>query len=438
METRPHNEGIESNAEHINWNIKTEAEESAEYLAALGLSNTPSRRPFAYKIPAGAKLNRLSTSNNPRPKEEATQSVERTYEDGLASDDDVYVAYAERREVDDRQDSEDADEGLHLLHEEGRPLRRRRSNDITNRTPTLLRDDAAHPSHVVLTYASPISSEERLLQSTPEPPETDLTAENTEHESPIPPSDKGPRPKVIRFFSRVRITSGVGRSRSPRRANRDTSIPVDPVPQRLSDVPQRSRNGSRSHSVASSLSDSSSISAPLRASSSAPPRIATTRHSNKVGRQAVFKQQRTRASLSQVLDPSSANEWLKTVAAQDRQRHAAKKGRTWDETLSQRREMERRRDQMRGTSALPAWSPIIDDDSEDEEAERAAAEALRKTEADVLYGRWPWRLFNFYVSVPWFLRCYSNSTFSIGNRCVRHCAVVLIPISKTNTKKPQF
>ena len=38
MEIRPHNEIIESNGKYINWNIKTEAEESAEYLAALGLS----------------------------------------------------------------------------------------------------------------------------------------------------------------------------------------------------------------------------------------------------------------------------------------------------------------------------------------------------------------------------------------------------------------
>ena len=384
-------------------------------------------------------MNRLSTSSNPQPKGEATRSVKRTYEDRLANDNDVYVAYAERPEVDDRQDSEDADEGLHLLHEEGRPLQKRRSNDILNRIPTLLKDDAAHPSHVVLTRASPISSEERLLQSTPEPPETDLTAENTEHESSIPPSDKGPRPKVVRFFSRVRITSGVGRSRSPRYANRDSSTPADPAPRRLSDVSQRSGNGPGSHSVASSLSDSSSISAPLRASSSAPPRIAAIRHNNKMGRQAVFKQQRTRASLSQVLDPSSTNEWFNSVAAHDRQRHATKKGRTWDETLSQRREMERRRKQMRGTSALPAWAPIIDDDSEDqdEEAERAAAEALRKTEADVLYGRWPWRLFSFYVSVPWFFAACSNS-FSIGSRCVQRCAVVLIPISKTNTRNHKF
>ena len=338
------------------------------------------------------------------------------------------------RGVDDRQDSEDADEGLHLLHEEGRPLRRRCSNDILNGISTLFKDDAAHPSHAVLTRASPLSSEERLLQSTPEPPETDLTAENTEHESSIPPSDKGPRPKVIRFFSRVRITSGVGRSRSPRCANRDSSTPADPPLRRLSDVSQRSGNGPGSHSATSSLSGSSSISAPLRASSSAPPRIAAVRHNNKIGRQAVFKQQRTRASLSQVLDPSSTNEWLKSLAAHDRQRHAAKKGRTWDETLNQRREMERRRKQMRGTSALPAWAPDTDDDSWDEEAERAAAEALRKTEADVLYGRWPWRLFNFYVGVPWFFSACSNSTFSIGNRCVRLCAVVLIPIPKTNTR----
>lgn len=57
---------------------------------------------------------------------------------------------------------------------------------------------------------------------------------------------------------------------------------------------------------------------------------------------------------------------------------------------------------MRDAPALSAWAPITDDDSEDE-AERTAAEALRKTEADVLYGRWPWRLLNFYVSAPWFM-----------------------------------
>jgi len=405
MDTRPHNETNESSSGNIHWSIKTQAEESAEYLATLGLSPCSELTArSAYKFPPEAKLNRLSTSNKPRPKEDATRPVERTIEDELASDDHVYAAYTERHDADNQQDNEDADEGLHLLHEEGQRLRKRHPGDILNGFPTFVKDDTARSSHAVLTHASPISSEERLLQSTPEPPETDLTAENTEPESSIPPSDKGPRPKVIRFFSRVRITSGVGRSRSPRRANRDSSIPVEGnlSARRRSDASQRSGNGSRSHSMASSISDSSSISAPLRGSSSAPPRIAAVRHNSKLGRQAVFKQQRTRASLSQVLDPSSTDEWLRSVTVQERQRHAAKKGRTWDETVSQRREMERRRKQTRGTSALPAWAPLIGDDSEDEEAEGAAAEALRKTEADVLYGRWPWRLFNFYVSVPLF------------------------------------
>ena len=348
-------------------------------------------------------MNRLSTSNKPQPKEEATPSIEGPFEDELASDDDVYAAYVDRHDANDRQDSEEADEGLHLLHDERRPLRKRPSKDIINGIPTAFTDDVARPSHAMLTYASPISSEERLLQSTPEPPETDLTAENTEHESSIPPSQKGPRPKVIRFFSRVRITSGVGRNKSPRRASRDSSTLADaaPLARRLSDASQRSGNGSISRSRASSISDSSSFSAPLRASSSAPPRLASTRQNSKLGRQAMVKQQRPRAALSQVLDPSSTNEWLKSVALQDRQRHAAKKSQTWDETLSQRSAMDRRREQMRGSSALPAWAPIIHDDSEDEEANSTSAEALRKTEADVLYGRWPWRLFSFYVSIPW-------------------------------------
>ena len=87
-------------------------------------------------------------------------------------------------------------------------------------------------------------------------------------------------------------------------------------------------------------------------------------------------------------------------AVQDQQPHAAKKGRTWDKTLSQRREMERQRRGVRDAPELSAWARILDEDSDDE-VERAAAEALRKTEADVLYGRWPWRLFNYYVSTPW-------------------------------------
>jgi hypothetical protein len=404
METRPYNETNESNSGTIKWNIKTEAEESAEYLAALGLSACSEPTACsAYKLPAEAKLNRLSMSNKPQPRAEATQSVERSFEDGLASDEDGFVGCAGRHDTGDRQDSEDADEGLHLLHDEGRPLRKRCSNEILNGIiPTLLKDDAAHPPHAAFTHVSPISSEERLLQTTPEPPETDLTAENTEHESSIPLSNKGPRPKAIRFFSRVRITSGVGRGRSPRRIHRDSSIPVDPAPsaRRLSEVSQRSGNSSGSRSRASSLSDSSSFSAPLRAASSAAPRIAAIRHNSKMGRQAVIKQQQLRASLSQVLDPNSTNEWLKAVAVQDQQRHTAKKSRTWDETLSQRREMERRRKRMRDAPALSAWAPLIDDNSEDE-VERTAAEALRKTEVDVLYGRWPWRLFSLYVSVLW-------------------------------------
>jgi len=410
MGTRSNNETNESNGGVIKWNIKTEAEESKEYLAALGLSSyseLPTRS--AYKFLAETKLNRLSTSDIPQPRGEATRSVERPFDDGLTSDEDVYVAYAVRHDASDRQGNEDADEDLHLLHEEheeGRPPRKRRSNKISNGAPTLLRDDAAHPPHAPFTHASPISSEEQLLQSTPEPPETDLTAENTEHESSIPLSDKGPRPKVIRFFSRVRVTSGVGRGRSPRSPHGDSSIPANTAlsARRLSDVSQRSGNSSGSRSRASSISDSSSFSAPLRAASSVAPRMAAIRHNSKAskaGRQAVIKQQRPRASLSQVLDPNSTNEWLISAAVQDQQRHAAKKGRTWDKTLSQRREMERRRRRMIDAPELSAWAPILDDDSDDE-VERAAAEALRKTEADVLYGRWPWRLFNFYVSAPWF------------------------------------
>ena len=407
METRPHNETNESNNGTIKWNIKTEAEESAEYLAALGLSarsELPVRS--AYKLPAEAKLNRLSTSDTPQPREEATRSVERPFDDGLASDEDVYVACAGRHDVGDRQDNEDADESLHLLYEEdeeGRSRRKRRSNNITTGIPTLSKDDAAHPSHVPFTHSSPISSEEQLLHTTPEPPETDLTAENTEHESSIPLSDKGPRPKVIRFFSRVRVTSGVGRSRSPRPPFGDSLLPENPTrsARRLSDVSQRSGNSSGSRSRASSISDSSSFSAPLRAASSTAPRITSIRHNSRPGMQAVIKQQRLRASLTQVLDPNSSNEWLMATAVQDQQRNAAKKGRNWDKTLSQRREMERRRRIMRDAPELPAWAPMTDYSSEDE-VERIAAEALRKTEADVLYGHWPWRLFSFYVSAPSF------------------------------------
>lgn len=350
-------------------------------------------------------MNRLSTSDTPQSKGEVTRSAERPFDDGLASDEDVYVAYAVRHDASDRRDHEDADEGMHLLHEEheeGRPLRKRRSNKISNGIPTLLQEDAAHPSRAPFTHASPISSEEQLLQSTPEPPETDLTAENTEHESSIPLSDKGPRPKVIRFFSRVRVTSGVGRGKSPRSPHGDSPIPANPAlsARRLSDVSQRSGNSSGSRSRASSISDSSSFSAPLRAASSAAPRMAAIRHNSKAGRQAVIKQQRPRASLSQVLDPNSTDEWLMSDAVQDQQPHAAKKGRTWDKTLSQRREMERQRRGVRDAPELSAWARILDEDSDDE-VERAAAEALRKTEADVLYGRWPWRLFNYYVSAPW-------------------------------------
>jgi len=447
METCPHNKPNESNNRVTKWNIKTEAEESAEYLAALGLSAC-SELPAcsAYKLPAEAKLNRLSTSDKPQPREEASRSVERPFEDGLASDEDVYVAYDGRHDAYDRQDNEDADESLHLLHEEheeGRPLRNRQSNKISNGIPTLLKDDAAHPSHAAFTHASPLSSEERLLQSTPEPPETDLTAENTDHESSIPLNDKGPRPKAIRFFSRVRVTSGVGRGRSPRRPHRDPSIPANPGPsaRRLSDVSQKSGNSSGSHSSASSISESSSFSAPLRAASSVAPRIAAIRYNNnnnKAGRQAVIKQQRHRVSLSQILDPNGTNEWPESAAVQDQRRPAAKKDRTWDETLNQRSEVERRWRQMRDAPALSAWAPIIDDDSEDE-AERTVAEALRKTEADVLYGRWPWRLFSFYVSAPWFSPlALPKQPSSIWNRCVRRCAVALIPISKTDTWSSKF
>jgi hypothetical protein len=46
METSPHHETNETNGEGINWDIKTEAEESAEYLAALGSSHGLVECPF--------------------------------------------------------------------------------------------------------------------------------------------------------------------------------------------------------------------------------------------------------------------------------------------------------------------------------------------------------------------------------------------------------
>ncbi|KAG8798161.1 hypothetical protein FRC16_007808 [Serendipita sp. 398] len=133
----------------------------------------------------------------------------------------------------------------------------------------------------------------------------DDTATSGEDES------KG-RQRTVRFYSRVRITSGVGHSGRSRSAHGEhtlntgedregerirSSSAVDIV-RPIDESPYRSTNASTSTSY------SSSISAPLRSSSELPPRPPANH----------------RKPLSNILDSSDANVWLQSLTTERRKR----------------------------------------------------------------------------------------------------------------------
>ncbi|CAG7847271.1 SubName: Full=Uncharacterized protein {ECO:0000313/EMBL:CCA69418.1} [Serendipita indica DSM 11827] len=134
------------------------------------------------------------------------------------------------------------------------------------------------------------------------------------------------RPRTVRFYSRVRITSGVGhflrskssqrdRSNSPMEDGGDAiSAPHTPI-----DVPDQ-RTPYRSLNSSASASYSSSISAPLRSSSEHPPRSSSVRLAKKF-----------RAPLSDLLDATDTNAWLQSLTNERRKRNKKRRSNGVDE-----------------------------------------------------------------------------------------------------------
>ncbi|PVG00701.1 hypothetical protein CPB86DRAFT_782240 [Serendipita vermifera] len=145
---------------------------------------------------------------------------------------------------------------------------------------------------------------------------------NTNETNPVP------RPRTIRFNSRVRITSGVGhsgRTKSPQK--KDASDINDPRVEGIFggsealDIESRPTNGlNRSANSSLSGSYSSSISAPLRSSSDVPPKVSSARISSK-----------HRKPLSNVLDSQDASAWLRRMELERRSRRRTR-GRADNET----------------------------------------------------------------------------------------------------------
>lgn len=222
------------------------------------------------------------------------------------------------------------------------------------------------------TFPSQQDEEEIVVSSCAVPgqpiviPPSDADSEHEEENNHLDTSDIAPdeqppkRPRAVRFYSRVRITSGVGHStKSP---HKSTSTHSNEQLSASIRVPSR-RPSSSTESSSASGSYSSSISAPLRTSSELPPRIQSVR----------LKASKVRRPISDIVDTQETVSWLHSLAVERRGRREAKKKRIVDER----------------SALLPP-----NNQNTDEEEEITPA----KTERDSQFGPWPWRIFSLYVS----------------------------------------
>lgn len=170
--------------------------------------------------------------------------------------------------------------------------------------------------------------------------------------------------RTVRFYDRVRITSGVGhsnRQRSPTK-NQPTSPKEDDPSRTLAiDIEQPILKTADS---SASGSYSSSISAPLRSSTELPPGGSLSRVMRK------------RMPLSNMLDSQETNAWLRSLA------------------------VERRTRRRKRNTPIDERTPLLQSSSPSRQRDEANGQFIpsSKPDPDVIYGRWPWRIFSIYVS----------------------------------------
>lgn len=242
----------------------------------------------------------------------------------------------------DLEDSDDHiippvdDEGLHLLYD------REPDKDIVTA------EDRAEHSEVVV-----LEQEERSTKDADEPGAED--GESGYQQIPADTSQTQTtrtltRPRIVRFHSRVRIGSGI-------------------------------RNISTSSSACESAS--SSISVPLRESGPSESRPALTG--------------RPTASLTEMLTTDATTAWLNGLSAV-RRAERPQAGKTTAKAGAPRRQNSNSPTSTERTALLArvySYSEPIENEF-DNQLDRIQT-AARKTEEEVMFGKWPWRLFNRYV-----------------------------------------
>jgi hypothetical protein len=202
--------------------------------------------------------------------------------------------------------------------------------------------------------------------------------------------DASKPPRTVRFYDRVRITSGVGhsnRTRSPTKTHSVHSQESDTEHAHPVDIDEPSPL--RSGDSSASESYSSSISAPLRSSTDLPPRGSLSRMVRK------------RTPLSNMLDTTETNAWLRSLAVERRNRRRARSIPT-DET----------------TPLLQPVSPRRQREGSDGRSTRMSSS---KSDTNAAYGRWPWRIFNLYVSAASVLIRISYSSQYWENQLIALC-----------------
>jgi hypothetical protein len=320
--------------------IKTMEEESQEYLQSLGQSRQVITVPFTdVKLcMKEAKLARLQ-ANGRVPKSSEPPKPDAV---DLASDDEDETE--EEEEVEPTANGRD-EEGLHLLYEPPQPP----VSDHLGEVPP-------HASSSTEPAPSPAPNALRLniTQTVPNQNPTVLVVEP----APSEPAESPTRSRIVRFRSRVRITSGI-----------------------------HQRNESASTST--SASESSSMSAPLRS---------PTEEHVRPQPNSSFLNGNHAASLSALLSADAASAWLRGKGNQSSQSKGSGGLRGRRTTMLPSAATEHsplitasdiRRDYL-------ATHPNGDDEVDEEMRKRAAM----KSQEDVVFGTWPGRLLNRHVSRP--------------------------------------
>jgi hypothetical protein len=186
----------------------------------------------------------------------------------------------------------------------------------------------------------------------------------------------------VRFYNRVRITSGVGhtgrpKSDSPKQEGSQTSLQDGYVGNNGNTIDIPPRRDALHHSADSSTSASysSSISAPLRSSTEFPPKPASARFAGRRGK-----------PLSNVLGSQDANSWLHALAVERRERKNKRMSRAHDETSPLL--------EANGTAAARIASPDVPQSMQEN--------GHKPDDDDSIDDDWPWKLFTLYVKYP----CY--------------------------------